>query len=58
VGALSGLLLLGWLVKKFVVTPLILEPLRKKKAKAFAEQTAKDIAQMKAEEAEEQEKNK
>ncbi len=58
VGTLSGLLLLGWLFKKFVVTPLILEPIRKKKAKAFAEQTAKDIAQMKADEAEEEAKRK
>jgi hypothetical protein len=58
VGALSGLLLLGWLLKKFVVTPLILEPIRKKKAKAFAEQTAKDIAQMKADQAEEEKRKK
>lgn len=31
IGALSGLLLLGLLFKKFVVTPFILEPIRKKK---------------------------
>ncbi|WP_338982130.1 hypothetical protein [Spiroplasma endosymbiont of Eupeodes luniger] len=40
------------------MTPLILEPIRKKKVEAFQRQTAKDIAQMKAEEKEEQEKNK
>ncbi|WP_425378047.1 hypothetical protein [Spiroplasma endosymbiont of Polydrusus pterygomalis] len=58
IGSLSGLLLLGWLFKKFVVTPYILEPIRKKKAKAFAEKTAKDIAQMKKDEAEEEAKRK
>ncbi len=58
IGALSGLLLLGWLLKKFVVTPFILEPIRKKKVEAFQRQTEKDIAQMKADEKEEQEKNK
>lgn len=58
VGTLSGLLLLGWLLKKFIVTPLILEPIRKKKVEAFQRQTEKDIAQMKAEEKAEQEKNK
>ncbi|WP_338955705.1 spiroplasma phage ORF1-like family protein [Spiroplasma endosymbiont of Polydrusus cervinus] len=58
VGSLSGLLLLGWLLKKFVITPFICEPIRKKKAKAFAEKTAKDIAQMKADEADEEAKRK
>ncbi|WP_215826446.1 hypothetical protein [Spiroplasma endosymbiont of 'Nebria riversi'] len=58
IGALSGLLLLGWLFKKFVVTPFILEPIRKKKVEAFQNQTEKDIVQMKADEKEEQEKNK
>ncbi|WP_256444871.1 hypothetical protein [Spiroplasma endosymbiont of 'Nebria riversi'] len=41
-----------------MVTPFILEPIRKKKIDAFQRQTAKDIAQMKDDEKAEQEKNK
>ncbi|BET37633.1 hypothetical protein [Spiroplasma ixodetis] len=58
VGSLLGLLFLGWLLKKFVITPFILEPMRKKKSEAFQRQTKKDIAQMKADEAEEETKRK
>ncbi|WP_425378496.1 hypothetical protein [Spiroplasma endosymbiont of Polydrusus pterygomalis] len=58
VGSLSGLLLLGWLLKKFVVIPFICELIRKKKAKAFAEKTAKDIDQTKKDEAKEETKRK
>ncbi|WP_174481648.1 hypothetical protein [Spiroplasma endosymbiont of Danaus chrysippus] len=58
IGSLLGLLLLCWLLKKFVITPFILEPMRKKKSEAFQRQTEKDIAQMKADEAEEETKRK
>ncbi|WP_374696663.1 hypothetical protein [Spiroplasma endosymbiont of Polydrusus formosus] len=58
VGSLSGLLFLGWLLKKFVIISFICEQIRKKKAKTFAEKTAKDIAQIKKDEAEEEAKRK
>ncbi|MFW4371148.1 adhesin, partial [Spiroplasma sp. K1] len=47
VGSLAGLVLLGWLFKRFVVDPFILKPIREKKEKAFVAKTEKDIAQMK-----------
>ena len=58
VGSLAGLALLGWLFKRFVVTPFILAPIRKKKEKAFAAKTEKDIAQMKKDDEEWEKKQK
>ncbi|MFW4371050.1 MAG: adhesin [Spiroplasma sp. hy2] len=58
VGSLAGLVLLGWLFKRFVVHPFILKPIRKKKEKAFVAKTEKDIAQMKKDDEEWEAKQK
>ncbi|WP_342256293.1 adhesin [Spiroplasma endosymbiont of Poecilobothrus nobilitatus] len=58
VGSLFGLFILAWLFKKFVITPFVCEPIRKKKAKAFAIKTEKDIAQMKKDDEEWESKQK
>ena len=58
VGSLLGVFILGWLLKRFVVDPFILAPIRKKKEKAFAAKTEKDIAQMKKDDEEWEAKQK
>ncbi|UNF62727.1 adhesin [Spiroplasma poulsonii] len=49
-GSLAGLVLLGWLFKKFVVTPFILNPIRDKKQKAWRIREDKALAEIQAEE--------
>ncbi|UNF61946.1 adhesin [Spiroplasma poulsonii] len=58
VGSIAGLVLLGWLFKRFVINPFILKPIREKKEKAFVAKTEKDIAQMKKDDEEWEAKQK
>ncbi|UNF62693.1 adhesin [Spiroplasma poulsonii] len=50
VGSLAGLVLLGWLLWKFVVDPFILGPIRDKKQKAWRIREDKALAEIQAEE--------
>ncbi|MBW3059321.1 hypothetical protein D6D54_07470 [Spiroplasma poulsonii] len=50
VGSLAGLVLLGWLLWKFVVDPFILGPIRNKKQKAWRIREDKALAEIQAEE--------
>ncbi|MBW1241327.1 MAG: adhesin (plasmid) [Spiroplasma poulsonii] len=50
VGSLAGLVLLGWLFKKFVVDRFILGPIRDKKQKAWRIREDKALAEIEAEE--------
>ncbi|GAA6238838.1 MAG: hypothetical protein SPLM_09540 [Spiroplasma phoeniceum] len=56
VGSLVGLALLGWLLKRFVINPFILKPIREKKQKAWRIREDKALAEIQAEEETEKEK--